>query len=74
MAIYLYLAQIVVCVALIVLVVLQTKDAGIGSMFGGGDMGVYRTRRGVEKTMFNATVVLGIAFVLLAIVTVIVAG
>ena len=59
---YLYLAQIVVAIALTALVLLQAKDAGLSSMFGGSDMGVYKTRRGVEKTMFNATIVLGIVF------------
>jgi preprotein translocase subunit SecG len=66
---YLYLAQIVVAIALTALVLLQAKDAGLSSMFGGGDMGVYKTRRGVEKTMFNATVVLGIVFLALALGT-----
>ncbi len=70
---YFYLAQIVTSVAIIVLVLLQAKDAGVGSMFGGGDMGVYRTRRGVEKTMFNATIALTVFFVLLSLGTVIVA-
>ncbi len=69
---YLYLAQIVVAVALTVLVLLQAKDAGLSSMFGGSDMGVYRTRRGVEKTMFNSTIVLGIVFLVLALATAIV--
>ncbi len=70
----LYLAQIVVAVALTVLVLLQAKDAGLGSMFGGGDMGVFKTRRGVEQTLYRATIVLGIVFLVLALVTVIVAG
>ncbi len=69
---YLYLAQIVVAIALTVLVLLQAKDAGLSSMFGGGDMGVYKTRRGVEKTMFNATIVLGIVFLVLALVSAVV--
>jgi preprotein translocase subunit SecG len=68
---YLYLAQIVIAIALSVLVLLQARDAGLGSMFGGGDIGVYKTRRGVEKTLFNATIGLGIVFMLLAVVTVI---
>lgn len=74
MKIYLTLAQIVLAIALIVLVVLQAKDAGLSQMFGGGDMGVFKTRRGVEKTMFQATIVLAVAFVLLAVVTVRIAG
>jgi len=72
--IYLYLAQIVLALTIIVLVLLQAKDAGVSSMFGGGDMGVYKTRRGVEKTLFNATIALGITFMLLCLVTVIIAG
>lgn len=71
---YLYLAQIVAAIALIVLVVLQAKDVGLSGMFGGADMGVYKTRRGVEKTMFYATIGLGIVFLLLALLTVIIAG
>ncbi len=70
MGTYLYLAQIVTAIALIVLCLLQAKDAGLGSMFGGGDMGVYKTRRGAEKTMFNATIGLGVFFMLLAVATV----
>lgn len=74
MKIYLYLAQLVLAVAIIALATLQAKDAGLSQMFGGSDMGVMRTRRGVEKTMFQATIVLGVVFVLLAIVTVRIAG
>jgi preprotein translocase subunit SecG len=40
-------------------------------MFGGSDMGVYKTRRGVEKTLFNATIALGVVFMVLALVTVV---
>jgi preprotein translocase subunit SecG len=72
---YLYLTQIVLAITIIVLVLLQSKDAGMSNMFGGsGDMGVYKTRRGVEKTLFNATIVLGTMFMLLCLVTVIVTG
>jgi preprotein translocase subunit SecG len=69
---FFYAAQIVMAVAITVLVLLQAKDAGLSSMFGGSDMGVYKTRRGVEKTMFNATAILGVLFLLLAILTVVV--
>ena len=75
MQVYLYLAQIVLAVAITALVLIQLKDAGMSNMFGGGsDIGVYKTRRGVEKTLFNATIVLGIVFMLLCLVTVLVAG
>lgn len=69
---YFYLAQIVVALAIIALSLLQAKDAGLSNMFGGSDMGVYKTRRGVEKTMFNATIVLGVIFLVLALATVLV--
>jgi preprotein translocase subunit SecG len=72
--VYLYLAQIVLAVTIIVLVMLQAKNAGLGNVFGGGDMGVARTRRGVEKTLFNATIVVGVVFLLLCVVTVRIAG
>jgi preprotein translocase subunit SecG len=73
--VYLYLAQIVLAIAIIAIVLVQSKDAGMSNMFGGGgDMGVYKTRRGVEKTLFNATIVLGIVFMILCLVSVIVAG
>ena len=71
---FLYLAQIVISVAIIALVVVQAKDAGLSQMFGGSDMGISHTRRGVERTMFNATIVLVIVFVALAFATVFVAG
>jgi preprotein translocase subunit SecG len=71
---FLYLAQIVVSVAIIALVVIQAKDAGLSQMFGGSDMGISHTRRGVERTMFNATIVLVVVFVALAFATVLVAG
>jgi len=61
--------QIILSVAIIALVLLQVKGAGLGSIFG-GDGGVYRTRRGVEKTIFNATIGLVIFFFILALVAV----
>ena len=71
---YLYLAQILMSIVITVLVLLQAKNAGLSNIFGGGNMGVYKTKRGVEKTLFNATIGLGIGFLVLALVSVIVAG
>jgi preprotein translocase subunit SecG len=71
--VFLYLAQIVLGIAIIAIVLLQSKDAGMSNMFGGGgDLGVYKTRRGVEKTLFNATIILGSLFMVLCLVTVMV--
>ncbi|HEY1037184.1 MAG TPA: preprotein translocase subunit SecG [Candidatus Paceibacterota bacterium] len=62
--------QIVISVLLIVAVLLQQSEAGAGSAFGGGNDSVssWRTRRGFEKTLFIATIVLAVLFVASAIV------
>jgi preprotein translocase subunit SecG len=65
---YLYVAQIVVALALILLVLLQVRGGGLGGIFGQADT-VYRTKRGVEKTLFQLTIALVIIFVILAIVS-----
>ena len=74
MVTYLFLVQIILAITITVLVLIQAKDAGMGNVFGGGDMGVARTRRGVEKTLFNATIVIGTLFLLLSLVTVKISG
>jgi preprotein translocase subunit SecG len=65
---YLYIAQIVVAVALIVVSLLQVKGGGLGGIFGQADT-VYRTKRGVEKTLFQFTIILVVIFVALSIVS-----
>jgi preprotein translocase subunit SecG len=65
---YLYIAQIVVAVALTVVALLQVKGGGLGGIFGQADT-VYRTKRGVEKTLFQLTIVLAVIFVVLSIVS-----
>jgi preprotein translocase subunit SecG len=69
MPIYLTIAQIIIAVALIAVLTLQVKGGGLGGIFGQSD-GVYRTRRGVEKTLFQVTIVLAVIFIVLSIVTV----
>jgi preprotein translocase subunit SecG len=71
---YLNLAQIVIAIALIVVIMLQTKGAALGGVFGGSDSAVYKTRRGIEKTIFNVTIGLAVVFFVLAMVSVIVLG
>ena len=68
MATYLYIAQIVVAVALILVSLLQVKGGGLGGIFGQADT-VYRTKRGVEKTLFQLTIVLAVIFIVLSIVS-----
>lgn len=63
------IVQIIVAITIIVLVLLQVKGSGLGNIFG-GDGGIYRTRRGVEKTLFQATVGLSIFFFLISLIAV----
>ena len=72
MATYLNLAQIVIAVALIAVIMLQTKGAALGGVFGRSDSAVYKTRRGMEKTIFNVTIGLSVVFFVMAILNVMV--
>lgn len=60
--------QIIVSVALIGLILLQERSAGLSGIFGGETGGVYQTRRGLEKTIFYGTIVLAVVFAGLAII------
>ncbi len=67
----LQIVQIMISIAMIVLIILQAKGSGLGRLFGGEGGGtITKTRRGLEKTMFQITIVLAVAFMALAIVTV----
>jgi preprotein translocase subunit SecG len=68
MVTYLYIAQIVVAVALTIVSLLQVKGGGLGGIFGQADT-VYRTKRGVEKTLFQLTIALVVIFVILSVVS-----
>lgn len=60
--------QIIISIALIGVILLQARGGSIGSLFGGGDGGgITKTRRGLEKTIFQITVGLAVLFVLNAI-------
>lgn len=67
MDVYLDIAQILVAVALSVAILLQVKGGGLGGIFGQADT-VYRTKRGMEKTLFQLTIVLTVVFIALSIV------
>ena len=59
---YISIAQILVAIVLTLLILLQAKGGGIGAALGGGTSGSFRTRRGVEKTLFQLTIVMAIVF------------
>lgn len=61
---YLNLAQLLISLVLIVVVLLQSRGGDIGAAFGAGGGGSsFRTRRGLEKTLFQLTIILAIIFV-----------
>lgn len=65
---YLNIAQIVVAVTLIIAALLQVRGGGLGGIFGQADT-VYRTKRGLEKTLFQFTIVMAVIFIVLSIIT-----
>ncbi|NIA18375.1 MAG: preprotein translocase subunit SecG [Actinobacteria bacterium] len=63
----LQIAQIIIAILLMLAILLQNRGSGLSGVFGGGG-DVYRTKRGVEKTLFTATIVLAILFFFIAVV------
>jgi preprotein translocase subunit SecG len=64
---FLAIGQLIVSIALMAAILLQSRGTGLSGTFG-GDSAVYRSRRGIEKRLFQFTVVLGGLFVLFALV------
>jgi len=71
MSLYFNIALIVVAVGLMLSILFQVKGGGLGGIFGQADT-VYRTRRGVEKSLFILTIILAAVFVVLSIVSILV--
>ena len=64
------IVQIILCFAVIVFILLQVRGAGLGSAFGGSSAGsVFKTRRGVERLIFNLTIVFVVLFALISILS-----
>jgi preprotein translocase subunit SecG len=68
MSTYFSIAIIIVAVALSLSILFQVKGGGLGGIFGQADS-VYRTRRGVEKTLFQLTIVLAVLFVVISLLS-----
>ena len=62
---YLNIGQILVSIVLIVVILLQAKGSGFGAGLG-GTTSAFRTRRGLEKTLFQATIALTLIFLLMS--------
>jgi len=70
---YFYIIQLIISVSLIGIVLLQAKGSGgLGGLFGGSDGAVYKSRRGFEKTIYQITIGLVVAFFLFSLLAVMV--
>ena len=67
MTTYLDIALIIISVLLIASVILQSKGAGLGGLTGADAGSVFTARRGIERTLFWATIVLSVLFFVLVI-------
>jgi len=67
MSVYFNIAQIVLSLALVLAVLMQVRGGGLGGIFGQADT-VYRTRRGLEKTLFQLTIALAILFIIISLI------
>jgi preprotein translocase subunit SecG len=67
---FLYSIELLVAIILIALLVVQARGGGLGGIFGGWGTPTYRSRRGIERTIFRLTIILAALFVVVAIVTV----
>jgi len=70
----LYISLIIISIALIASVILQSKGAGLGGLTGADMGGIFTARRGIEKTLFFVTIGLSVLFFILAIATVLVSS
>jgi preprotein translocase subunit SecG len=63
---YLVVAQMILAVALIASILLQQRGTGLGGAFG-GEVTAYRSRRGIERTLFRLTITLALLFVIFSL-------
>jgi preprotein translocase subunit SecG len=62
--------QIILSVAVILFILLQARGAGLGSAFGGSSAGsVFKTRRGVERLIFNLTITFVVLFAIISVLS-----
>ena len=64
------IAQIIIAVMVIVVILAQVRGGGLGGIFGGSGESAFKTRRGVERTLFRFTIILSIVFIILSILSV----
>ncbi len=65
---FLAIGQLILSIALVASILMQARGTGLSGTFG-GDSAVYRSRRGVERRLWQFTVLLLVLFVLFALVS-----
>ncbi len=63
-------AQMLLSIALVAAILLQARGTGLSATFG-GESTAYRSRRGLEQTLFRLTIVIAGAFVAIALLIVV---
>jgi preprotein translocase subunit SecG len=72
---YFSVALVLVSLAMVAVIVLQSRGAGLGGLTGGEYGGAgYHVRRGLERVLFNVTIGLSIVFFALALLSAVVGG
>ena len=62
------IVQVIISIVLVTVILVQVRGQGVG-LFGGGESS-FRTRRGIEKTLFQFTIILVVLFIATSIVSV----
>lgn len=68
----LFYAQIVVSIGVIILIALQQRGSSLGAGFGGGGSEVYSTKRGIQKKIYYATIILATIFLVLGVLNILI--
>jgi|TARA_B100001750_G_C15098133_1_gene394039 protein translocase SecG subunit len=58
----LQLAQLILAIILIVAVLIQVRNSGMGSALGGSDSSFFSARRGIDRVTFNFTIFISVLF------------
>lgn len=69
MEIALNLAMILVSIVLMIVILAQSKGSGFSGAFGGDSSSIYRSRRGIEKVLFQFTIYAAVAYILIALLS-----
>jgi preprotein translocase subunit SecG len=64
------IALVLIGAVTVVVVLAQVRGGGLSGIFGGGGESAFRTRRGLERTLFRFTIVLIVVFIVLCVLAV----